>query len=643
LLNPHPSARPVPGSADAANAQPVTLTFAGIPFGSWTFAFRTWIAVVVALYTGFWLQLDEASSSAITVAILAVPTRGQALEKAAFRLIGTIIGVAASIVIVAMLSQTRDLLLVAFAGWVGVCIYAAGLGDGNRAYAAVLSGYTVALVAITQIDAPHQVFDTGVQRGAAIAVGIGALAFVNDLLVAPVRHPGLVAQLTHLHRRMHDYAKAIIQHSISDATTAVQLMREITALRSEITSLATESSSGAARSAAARSTVVALIAELHAMRLLTALPATSEAAIQYGLISALEHNEREHSVIAQPCSLATSIDWAFAKLLRYDREVRDSLSALKAGVPPQRVRRTPLYRSHRIAAEAGVRAAIWLVLPSIFLVVAGWPSTELSLALVPVVIGLGATSPNPRGFTTLALIAMPLAVVFAGILEFVILDGVTQFPLLALALAPVAIAASLIMTLPNQMLASLGRMNLIFILAIFAPSNPQTYNPQSYLFTSLFVCLAVLLLLASQLLVPPLSDQRRRQELIGSARREFGGLGKLGHYSPEEAMFRDAVRIGQIAATGITDSQLKPVLDESLTLFDQAGIVRLCDTSLTELAAGPAASLTSQAREALASRNVQSMRDTAVALREMARQDACAAEASAAFDAATFVLGKKHP
>jgi uncharacterized membrane protein YccC len=218
----------------------------------------------VALYTGFWLQLDEVSSSAITVAILAVPTRGQALEKAAFRLIGTIIGVAASIVMVAMLSQTRDLLLVAFAGWVGVCIYAAGLGNGNRAYAAVLWGYTVALVAITQIDTPHQVFDTGVQRGAAIAVGISALAFVNDLLVAPDRHAGLAAQITHLHRRVRDYAKAIVQHSTSDATTAVHLMREIVALRSEITSLATESSSGAARSVAARSTIVALIAELHA-------------------------------------------------------------------------------------------------------------------------------------------------------------------------------------------------------------------------------------------------------------------------------------------------------------------------------------------------------------------------------------------
>lgn len=643
LLNSRPSDQPVPGAANTMNAAPGTLAFLGIPLGSWTFSFRVWIAIVAALYAAFWLQLDAASSAAITVAILALPTRGQALEKAAFRLIGTIVGIAASIAIVGMLSQTRDLLLVAFAGWIGVCIYAAGLWDGNRAYAAVLSGYTMALVAMTQIDTPHQVFDTGVQRGAAIAVGIGILALVNDLLAAPDRHPGLAAQLTLLHRRVCDYAKAIVQAPTSDATTAAQLIREIVALRPEITGLATESSSGPARSAAARSTAVSLIAELHAARLLAALPTADETAVQRGSIPAFERGDIEHLAVAQSSTLATSIDWARARLLQYDLDARDSLSALKSGASPLCVWRTPFYRCHRIAGEVGVRAALWLVLPSFFFVVAGWPSTELSLALVPVIIGLGVTSPNPRAFTMTALIAMPVAVVIAGILEFLVLDGVTQFPLLALALAPVVIGASLLMTRPNQTLASLGRLSLIFTLAIFAPSNPQTYDPQSYLFASLFVCLSVALVLASQLLIPPLSDQRRREGLIASARRELGGLARGGRYLPEEAMFRDAVRIGQIAATGTIDPQLKAVLDESLTLFDQAGIVRLCDTCLTMLAAGSAANLATQARKALASRDAQAMQDAARALRQMADQDACTMEASATLDIAAFVLGKTKP
>jgi uncharacterized membrane protein YccC len=59
-----------------------------------------------------------------------------------------VIGVAVSIAITALFSQTRDLLLIAYAGWMGLCVYVAGLLDGNRAYAAVLSGFTVAYNAI---------------------------------------------------------------------------------------------------------------------------------------------------------------------------------------------------------------------------------------------------------------------------------------------------------------------------------------------------------------------------------------------------------------------------------------------------------------------------------------------------------------
>ena len=125
-------------------------SFAGAPLSAWTFGIRIWAAVVVALAASFWLELEAPSTAALTVAILAAPTRGEALHKASYRLIATIIGITAAIAITGLFSQARDLLLAAFAAWIGLCVYAAGLLDGNRAYAAVLSGYTVAFVAIQQ-------------------------------------------------------------------------------------------------------------------------------------------------------------------------------------------------------------------------------------------------------------------------------------------------------------------------------------------------------------------------------------------------------------------------------------------------------------------------------------------------------------
>ena len=210
------------------------------------------------------------------------------------------------------------------------------------------------------------------------------------------------------------------------------------------------------------------------------------------------------------------------------------------------------------------------------------------MILAPILCGIGASlaaivlallsakslPPGVRGLVMeLAVFTLPVAAALVGVLEFLVLDGVIEFELLALALAPFMIGAALLTTLANPRTASVGRLLLIFMLVILQPSNPQRYDPQSFLDTSLFTCLGAALLLAAQLLIPPVSDERRRQWLMAPARRELEhGPSRLSRrYSPEESMFRDAVRIGQIAATGAS----APVLEEALSLFDRAGLNRL--------------------------------------------------------------------
>src|SRR6267378_7723250 len=188
-----------------------TITVAGFPLSTWAFALRIWIAMMVGLYAAFWLQLESASSAAVTVAILARPTRGQAYQKAAYRVLATIIGVAASIVIAGLFPQSRSLFVIGFAGWLGLCVYVGGLLDGNRAYSGILSGYTVALVAMTQIDSPQNIFSAGINRGAAIVVGIAAVALIGELFAAPNVHTGLSDKLIATHQRARALAHAILR------------------------------------------------------------------------------------------------------------------------------------------------------------------------------------------------------------------------------------------------------------------------------------------------------------------------------------------------------------------------------------------------------------------------------------------------
>jgi uncharacterized membrane protein YccC len=631
------------------------IVFVGLPLSSWAFAFRVWLAVIAALYVGFWLQLEAPSSAAVTVVSLALPSRGQIMEKAAFRLIATIVGVSASIVIVGLFSQTGALLAGAFAAWLAVCVYVVGLLDGFRAYAAALSGYTVAIVAVQQIDDPQHVFESGMARGAAIAVGVLVVTIVNDLLAAPDHHPQLLAQLTALRRQVAGFAQRVLRGEAVPAVAAAELLRDIVTLRPEIASLAAELSSGPARSAAARNVIVGLVAELFAARALEMQPAAIRESLREQVISQLEWKpasssdvlvreyQREDSDLVQVCQ-----SWLVKYLVRTDDEVKGSLDDLSAGRRPPRAWRAPLYRSHRIAAEAGFRIGLCFLFAAAVFEIAGWSTTEVSLSFVAIIIVLGATTPDPRAFATIAVVAVPIASLMAGFLEFIILDGATEFPLLAISLAPVIIGAALLMTLANRLLSALGRLNLVFFLVLLAPSNPQSYNPQSFLFSMLFLQLATGLLFAAQILIPPVSNDRRRQWLNASARRELENLPSRSRpeLAPEEAMFRDSSRVAQILVAGGNAPEYRGTMKEIMAIFDRAAILRLCDAELNRLANGPLRTHVGAAYSALAARDAESMIVSAQALyKAQPPGDVSAAAASAALALAStaFTVDTFHP
>jgi uncharacterized membrane protein YccC len=244
------------------------MTIVGFPLSVWGSVFRTRAAIMVALYAAFWLQLDNAWSAAVAVSILSMQTRGQTYQRAVYWVLAAIIGVVASIVIGGLFPQSRELFVIGLAGCLGLCVYAAGLLDTNRAYAAILCGYTVAQVALPQIDSPENIFSAGVNRGAAIVFGIAALVLVSEVFAAPNVHPGLVGKLSAAHQRVRAFALAILRGESADSNHAANLLREITALHANITALAAESSDGGARGAAARIAAVALVAEVSAARAL---------------------------------------------------------------------------------------------------------------------------------------------------------------------------------------------------------------------------------------------------------------------------------------------------------------------------------------------------------------------------------------
>src|SRR5712672_668743 len=622
--------RAAPVAVTLAQSVSRTITIAGFPLSTWAFALRIWAAMMVALYAAFWLQLESASSAAVTVGILALPTRGQTYQKAAYRIVATIIGVVASLVIAGLFAQSRSLFVIGFAGWLGLCVYAGGLLDGNRAYSAVLSGYTVALVAMTQIDSPQNIFSAGINRGAAIVVGIAALALISELFAAPNDHTGLSDKLIAAHRRVRAFALAILRVETADPIQSANLLREITTLRPDITALVAESSGGGARAAAARSAAVALVAEVSAAGALASLPANTLPSLRRALGEALADGLGKESHTLQQFAdvgYADPHDALFTRhaldLLIENRRAQDAIEDLQASRRPPRRIQAPIYRSRRAAVRNGLRAFLAVVISAILLSLGGWPFASLGLALVGLTIAFSANTPNPRAFAAEAVIAMPIAALLAGVTEFLILDGVDQFPLLAIGMAPVVLAGALLSTSPNQGLASTAYLALVFFLVILAPANPQVYNPETYLFYSFMAITSVVLLFVLLWTVLPTSDALRRRWYLTSARAEMRDLlaGSQSRRLDDEALFRDADRVGQLAALQpADDDERRDDLRQALEIFGRAAAVRRVRTTLAELSARAGGPLVGNAYSALLGCDPVSLRRAAADLATTATQ-----------------------
>ena len=78
-------------TADAARA-------AGPPL---LFGLRLWASVSLALYVAFWLELDNAFWAGTSAAVVCQPRLGASLRKGWFRMIGTVVGAVAIVVLTA--------------------------------------------------------------------------------------------------------------------------------------------------------------------------------------------------------------------------------------------------------------------------------------------------------------------------------------------------------------------------------------------------------------------------------------------------------------------------------------------------------------------------------------------------------------
>lgn len=159
------------------------------------FAFKTLAASMLAFVIALWIDLPRPYWAMATVYITSQPLAGATSSKALYRILGTLAGAAASVLIIPNLVDAPELLCLAVALWLGLCLYLSLIDGTPRSYAFMLAGYTVALIGLPTVTVPDQIFDTALARVQEISLGIICASVVSTIIFPRSVAPAVAARV----------------------------------------------------------------------------------------------------------------------------------------------------------------------------------------------------------------------------------------------------------------------------------------------------------------------------------------------------------------------------------------------------------------------------------------------------------------
>jgi uncharacterized membrane protein YccC len=531
-----------------------------VPLSTLRFAGVTTLAALSALFLAFWLELESPYWAATTVLIVAQPRPGQVVGKGAYRAIGTVAGAGAGAVLIALFAQAPELFFAGMAVWIAACTSISTLLRGFRSYGAVLAGYTAAIVAFSAVANPEQVFDIAVARASAILLGILCGAVAAALLIPGRAKAELLGRLAQAIEDAADLLPAVLAGRTVRAERR-KLTGEIAALEALSEAAQSESLDLQRRLGSLHGALADLFAAISALRAIDdrfrrlspadreTLRASMAIPIRQVEAELMEGRaERNLSVRAErlqalgerlrseaagqaeggsdPISAFIVQERAGDAAAALGRAL-DAHAALAGNGRARRGTRLAFHRDPGQAFRNGLRALIAVSAAAAFWVVAAWPAGGTFVTNVCVACSLFATQPRPSAAALGFMRGAAVAIVLAGAVKFLVLPWLDGFGLLAMTLAPVIMAGTILTTIPGWF-GTATAFNVLFLSTV-APTNPMTYDLSGFLESAVATMLAFLFGATVFRTVLPTSPQQVALGIARQIRRDLSDMAAAGN------------------------------------------------------------------------------------------------------------------
>src|ERR1700675_1509002 len=456
------------------------------------FGLRLWAAVCLALYIAFWLQLDNAYWAGTSAAVVCQPRLGASLRKGSFRMIGTVLGAVAIVVLTACFPQSRIGFLIGLAVWGAICGFIATLLRNFASHPAPLAGSTAAILASDELGATGgasgDVFMLAVTRASEICIGIvcaGVVLAGTDFGGARRRLAVQFAKLSAEITGTLAGTFALAGPELSETRPVRRdLVRRVIALDPIIDQALGESSDLRPHSPILQTAVGGLFAALSGWRMvavhLERLPSNQgrrEADIIFGNMPqelrsvpteghakswAIDPSRARRACAAAARALTALPNRTPSLRLLADQTARALIGIRRALVGllllanPARAIRGPRVPRLRVpdllpSLVNGARVFVTIGAVDLFWIVTEWPNGPQALVFATIGVILFSQRADQAYATVMSfMVGVALSAVFAAIVEFAVLPGVATFAGFSLAIGLVLVPAGALMAQPWQ-------------------------------------------------------------------------------------------------------------------------------------------------------------------------------------------------
>ncbi len=458
------------------------------------FSLKCLVAAMLAYYIALRIGLPRPSWAVLTAYIVSQPLAGAVLSKALFRVLGTILGAATAVILVPNLVNAPELLTLALALWLGVCVYFGLLDRTPRSYIFLLAGYTASIIGFPSVSAPDAIFTTAILRVQEITLGILCASLIHGVILPQTVTSRLIARVDAILRdaarwsadTLTDRPEAALdrdrrrlavdifdlhQLSIHLPFDMARLQPRISVVRALQDQISLIMPLGAA-----------CLDRIDQLRTAGAMPGKVEALLAdtRGWLLSGPHLDAEATMLArrarelEPTAPSTWSELLLANLLVRLNELIQSHGACAAlrtliadphAMPPteietvlRRAGHRPLHRDHGTAIRSAVGVTTAVLLLCTIWIGTAWPDGATAALIAGAVGAILASIGADSATGWKMLVGAVVATLFCTIYDFAIFPRVTDFVPLVMVLAPALLLMGGMTTMPPTAPYALGFM-----------------------------------------------------------------------------------------------------------------------------------------------------------------------------------------